>query len=228
MEGEAVFSMPLRPQALYLAGLLFFALRTFSCKAGDPAPAAAADWVITNQDNDVTIYSRVHPGGTMKEYKAVGTVAVAPRVLQAVLDDVESYPKFMPYITECKILKREKASLVSYQRVSPPFCTDRDYTLRVKHETKSTKDGMVYICRWELANELGPAEKSDIIRVKINEGSWTMEPTDGNTTRATYYVYADSGSLPAWLAAKANQIAIGKLFEALRKQAKDAKYADSK
>ena len=41
-------------------------------------------------------------------------------------------------------------------------------------------------------------------------------------------IYTDSGgALPGWLAAKANQIAINKLFDAIRKQAKETKYATS-
>jgi len=220
-----VISFPPKSAAFCIAGILLFALRSSNCFAGD-APAGD-DWTLSSQSNDVSIYSRIHPGTTTKEYKAVGSVDAAPRTLLAVLDDIETYPKFMPYISECRVLKRDKNSVVSYQRVSPPFCTDRDYSLRVRHETKSTKDGVVYICRWELANELGPAERPDILRLKTNEGSWTLEPADGNTTRATYCIYADCGSLPGWLANKANQIAIGKLFEAIRKQVKDAKYSDS-
>ena len=147
------------------------------CRAGTPAaPPAADDWTLISQGNDISIYSRIHPGGEIKEYKAVGTINATPRVLLAVLDDVENYPHFMPYITECRILKREKGTLISYQRVSPPFCTDRDYTLRVTHQTKTSAAGPVYLCHWEPANDLGPAETGNTLRVKTNEGSWLVEP----------------------------------------------------
>lgn len=225
-----LFFLP-RRTLLCIAGIPLFALLASPvvCTAGDPAASAAGtDWTLISQGNDISIYSRVHPGGDIKEYKAVGSVNAAPRALQAVLDDVENYPHFMPYISECRILKREGNSLISYQRISPPFCTDRDYTLRVTHETKSTPAGLVYLCHWEQANSLGPDEKTDVLRVKINEGSWLVEPAAGNTAKATYFIYTDSGgALPGWLAAKANQIAINKLFDAIRKQAKEIKYASS-
>ena len=218
-------SFPRRTQ-FHIAGIFFFASLGALCPAADPAPADT-DWTLASQSNDLSIYSRTHPGTTIKESKAIGSIDAAPRVLMAVLNDVENYPHFMPYVTECRILKRDGNSLISYQRVSPPFCTDRDYSLRVKHETKSTPAGPAFICRWEQANDLGPAEKDNVLRVKINEGSWLIEPTANNTTRATYVIYTDSGgALPGWLAAKANQIAINKLFDVLRKQVKDAKYAD--
>ncbi len=223
-----MYFSPPRRTLLCIAGFSLFASLESLCPAADPppSPASADDWALTSQNNDVSIYSRTHPGTTIKEYKAIGSIGAQPRILMAVLDDVENYPRFMPYITECRILKREGNTLISYQRVSPPFCTDRDYSLRVKHETKSTPAGTALVCRWEQANALGPAEKTDVLRVKVNEGSWLIEPAANNTARATYWIYTDGGgALPAWLAIKANQIAIDKLFDVLRKQVKDAKYA---
>jgi hypothetical protein len=221
------FSLPRRTQ-FCIAGFSLFASLGALCPAADTAAPAAVDWTLTSQNNDISIYSRIHTGTTIKEFKAVGSVSATPRSVMAVLDDVENYPHFMPYITECRIIKRDSNSIISYQRISPPFCTDRDYSLRVRHEIKPTTAGPVYFCRWEQANALGPAEKSDALRVKINEGSWSIEPAPNNTSRATYIIYTDSGgALPAWLATKANQIAIDKLFEAIRKQVKDAKYTTS-
>ncbi len=47
----------------------------------------------------------------------------------------------------------------------------------------------------------------------------------GATTQATYQIYTDSGGgLPAFLANRGSQMAIPKLFDALRKQVRDPKY----
>jgi len=206
-----------------LAAILLLSGFTTASRAVDPP---ADDWKLTSKEDGVTIYSRTRSGSPIKEFKAVGHIDATPRALMAVIDDVDAYPHFMPYISECRVLKHDGDSLISYQRVSPPFCTDRDYSIRVRHETKTTPAGKAYVCRWELANALGPAESTEIVRVKINEGSWLIEPAPGNTASATYCVYTDSGgTLPAWLAGKANQVGIGKLFEALRKQVKNAKYS---
>jgi len=200
------------------------------CVQGNASSASAAesgdDWVQISHSDSVSIYSRVHPGGTLREFKAVGTIDASARALLAVLDDVEDYPHFMPFMAECRVIRRDEKSVISYQRIAPPFCTDRDYSIRVRHEIKPSAEGPVFICRWELANALGPPEQNNVLRVKVNEGSWIIEPQEGNTARATYNIYTDSGgSLPGWLAEKANQIAINKLFDAIRKQVKESKYA---
>ncbi len=65
-----------------------------------------------------------------------------------------------------------------------------------------------------------------MVRVKVNEGSWLLEPAGpgGESTRATYQIFTDSGgAIPAFLANHASQLIIPKLFEAIRKQALDAK-----
>ncbi|GEM_PF-723477 len=184
-----------------------------------------AGWVLSAHESGVTIYSRTRAGSPIKEFKAVGEIGAPTRAVQSVLDDVDAYTRFMPYVIECRVISRDAVSIVSYQRISPPFCTDRDYTIRVSHETLRAPGGPAFRTSWQLANALGPAERNGVIRVKTNEGSWYLEPSGENSTRATYRIYTDSGgSLPGFLANKANQIGIGKLFEAIRKQVKDPKY----
>ncbi len=182
--------------------------------------AQADDWTLSSQKDDVTIYSRVRTGSSIKEFKAVGSVDAKPEAVRDVLDDVPAYTRFMPYVVECSILKREGDSFISYQRISPPLCSSRDYTLRVRHETKTTPAGATYISRWELANALGPPEKPGVVRVTVDEGSWRLEPAGHNKTLAIYQIYTDSGgALPSFIANKANQVGIGKMFAAIRKEA---------
>lgn len=208
---------------------LILLLPSLACFAGEPDASDGESWTLSSHSGNVSIYSRIHPGTAIREFKAIGKVDASPKTVQAVLDDIDDYPHFMPFVTECRLIKREPNYIVTYQRISPPFCTDRDYSLRVRHETIPTPGGTAYFCRWAQTDAFGPPEREGTIRVKVNEGSWLLEPSDGNTTAATYWIYTDSGgSLPAWLNNKANQIAIGKLFDAVRKQAKDSKYAGTR
>ena len=132
----------------------------------------------------------------------------------------------MPYTAECRVLKREGDSVVAYQRISAPLTSDRDYTVRVRSSSKPTEGRRVYLSRWEAENALGPPEKSGVVRVKLCEGSWLLEPTGPNTTRATYTIYTDSGGMiPAFIKNTSSQIGIRKLFAAIRKQVRDPKYA---
>jgi Polyketide cyclase / dehydrase and lipid transport len=183
-------------------------------------------WKLAAQAKDVAIYWRSRTGSSLKEFKATGAIDAPTQAVHAVIDDFENYPNFMPYTKECRMIKRESDALVGYQRISPKICADRDYTLRVWNKSWPAGGGTVYLSRWEPANELGPAEKKGIVRVKICDGGWLLEPDGAIKTRATYSVYTDTGgAIPAFLANYASQTGISRLFEAVRKQVKNPKYA---
>jgi ribosome-associated toxin RatA of RatAB toxin-antitoxin module len=188
-------------------------------------------WTVVTKDGDLATYSRARKGSPLLEYKGVAVLEAPPIVIKRVIDDTAEYPKFMPYVVETKTLFNDGENRIGYQRLSPPFVGDRDYTVRVKCESKPCPitGGTIYTNRWVAANDAGPAEKKGVTRVKVTEGSWLLEPTRDGKTRATYTLYSDSGgSIPAMLLNKANKTAIPKLFEAVRKQAKLAKYTQSK
>lgn len=203
---------------------LFF---TAVCLAFCGSAVADEGWKQSSKSGDLTIYERTRPGSDLREYKAVGPIAAPPAAVKAVLDDVEAYPSFMPYVKEARVISRDAAQRVSYQRIAPPLVSERDYTIRVRTETRAGKDGAsTFINRWTPANDLGPAEKKGVTRVKNTEGSWMLEPSDGGRgTVATYCVFTDSGGgLPVFIANAAGKTAIPKLFEAIRKQVRLPKY----
>jgi hypothetical protein len=190
------------------------------------AAEAADAWTLAAHNDDVTVYTRPHEGSSIRECKAVGLIDAEPIVVRRVLDDTAEYPKFMPYVVETRTISHSAEGHVGYQRISPPIIGDRDYTVRVKYESRPCPTGgTIYCNRWEAANDLGPAEIKGVTRVKITQGSWLLEPALGGKTRATYTIYSDSGgSLPTFILNAANRTAIPKLFEAVRKQAKLEKY----
>ncbi|HJX98929.1 MAG TPA: SRPBCC family protein [Chthoniobacterales bacterium] len=189
------------------------------------AAESANDWKLAKQANGVAIYSRPHPGSHLKEFKAIGEFDASTHTVHKVIDDVEAYPSFMPYTAEASVLKRNDDSLITYQRISPKIVSDRDYTLRIQKKSWPTQFGIAYLNEWKPANEHGPSEKPGVFRVKLVDGSWLLEPTGANKTRATYYVYTDSGIVvPPFLANTISETGITKLFAAVRKQAKEPKY----
>ncbi len=193
--------------------------------AGAPG-AATGEWKLISKNDNVALYRRPRAGPGHYESKAIGEIAAPARVVHAVIDDVDSYAKFMPYTVECRVLKRESDSVLTYQRISAPFVSDRDYTLRVRTSSKTVEGGTSYLSRWETENTLGPAEKRGVVRVKLCEGGWLLEPLCPNVTRATYTVYTDSGAaIPAFIKNAGSQVGIRKIFAAVRKQVRDPKYA---
>jgi polyketide cyclase/dehydrase/lipid transport protein len=184
-------------------------------------------WKLSSGSKDVAVYSRPRAGSGLKEFKAIASIDAPTSAVHAVIDDFENYPDFMPYTLECRLLKRESDSIITYQRLSPKICEDRDYTLRVWKKSWRGPEGLkTYLDQWKPANDLGPAEKKGIVRVKICEGGWLLEPDGPLKTRATYSVYTDTGgAIPAFIANQASRVGIGKLFAAIRKQVNDPKYA---
>ena len=201
-----------------------------SMKAALHKPASSTDpadgWSQESAGKDVAIHSRPRAGSSVKEFRAVGMIEASPAAVFAVLDDSEAYPSFMPYTSECRVLRRDKDTVLAYQRLELPVVSDRDYTLRSKHQRWIGPDGPIYWIRWEPANDLGPAEKPGVQRVNICEGGWLLEPTESGGTRAIYTIYTDSGgTIPPMLANTGSRIAIRKVFEAIRRQVKDPKYS---
>jgi ribosome-associated toxin RatA of RatAB toxin-antitoxin module len=186
--------------------------------------APATEWKFISNKDGAMLYRRQRPASN--ESRAIGEIAASTDLAHAVVDDIESYASFMPYTAECRVLKREADSVVAYQRISAPLTSDRDYTVRVRSSSKRVEGGTSYLIQWKTENALGPPEKSGVVRVKLCEGSWLLEPIGSNATRATYTIYTDSGGLiPAFIKNTGSQIGIRKLFAAIRKQVRDPKYA---
>ncbi|HEX8078100.1 MAG TPA: SRPBCC family protein, partial [Chthoniobacterales bacterium] len=191
--------------------------------AAEPEPAPG-EWKFISDKDGVVLYRRQR--AITNESKATGEIAASTEIVHAVINDVESYASFMPYTAECRVLKRDGESIVAYQRISAPMTSDRDYTVRIRSSAKTGEGGTTYHHRWEAENALGPPEKAGVVRVKLCEGSWLLEPAGPNKTRATYMIYTDSGgAIPKFIKETGSQIGIRKLFAAIRKQVRNPKYA---
>ncbi len=212
---------------LLTAGHLLAGGQDGAKRAADNATATA--WKQVADQDGVVICSRFRTGSTLEELRAVGEVDARPGSVFAVVNDPEAYPDFMPYTSECRILQRTQNGTVTYQRLDFPLINDRDYTLRSVHSKIARPDGVAYRLRWKQANDLGPAPKPGVQRVKICEGSWVIEPTSVGRSRLTYTVYSGTGgSIPAFLAVAGSRVAIRKIFDAIRKEVREPKYADAK
>jgi hypothetical protein len=223
--GETVYHRAVRQRVLLGVMSVFFAGYP-GLFGADNSGSADTSWKMTVRDKDLEIYSRPRAGSPHKEFKAVGPIDAPTRAVSAVIDDFENYPKFMPFTTECRLLKQDGDTLIGYQRLSPKICADRDYTLRVSKKSLPVPDGVLYTSRWSPANELGPPEKKGVVRVKLCEGSWRLEPQGPAKTLATYSIYTDSGApMPEFIKDRVSLTGIRKLFAALRKQVKEPKYA---
>ena len=207
-----------------LVASVFVAVR--AAVAAETPENSAEGWTVSSKASDLTLYSRPHPGSALKEFKAIGGIDASTQLVHQVLDDVDSYPLFMPYMAECRVIKREGDYLFTYQRLAPHIVSQRDYTLRVDEKSWNSGLGLAFLKRWQTANEAGPPPQKGVLRVTVSEGSWLLEPDGADKTRATYSVFSDTGgALPAFIANGAAAMGIKKVFAAVRKQVKDPKYS---
>jgi hypothetical protein len=184
-------------------------------------------WVRQSSHEGVEVFARERKGSNVKELRSIGIIDAPPPVVFRVVTDYESYVGTMPYTEISKVLtkKDDGKSVLLYVQLNPPLASRRDYTVQIFDESDWKGGKGFFKTRWTLAGG-GPAKKEGVVRLTFNDGSWLFEPIENGTkTRATYYLFTDpGGALPAWLANKANSVAIPGVFEALRKQSKQPKY----
>jgi hypothetical protein len=132
--------------------------------AADEPTNTGNDWKLSDHEKNVTIYSRLRPGSPLKEFKAIGPIDAPTGAVYAVIDDFQNYPKFMPYMTECRLIKRDGDSIVGYQRLSPKVCADRDYTLRI-WKNRGPPRWFGFTSHWSPAGS-GPLKERRLVKLR--------------------------------------------------------------
>jgi hypothetical protein len=188
--------------------------------------ADEARWELAADSDGVKVYGRKRSDGDIREMKAIGLIDAAPTDVWKAVRDYDNYPKTMPYIEDGKVLSREGGEkgdkvTVLYSKINTPLVDRRDYIIRLVDES-AWQEGKGFLkVTWTVVNDMDdkvPVLK-DVVRVRINEGYWLLEPReDGKKTFATYYVFTSpGGALPNFIANKGNTIAVPKVFEAIKK-----------
>lgn len=187
-------------------------------------------WELAAEPSGLKVYRRDKEGTDVKEMKAIGLIDATPKEVWDVVRDLENYPKQMPYTAEVKVLSRTEADkeIWFYSRLNTPLVAPRDYVIILKDESELKEDGKgFYKVSWtaappEKSDALVP-EKKDVVRVRVNDGYWLLEPRDeGKKTFATYYIYtAPGGSIPTFIINSANGMAVPTVFDAIKKTVVD-------
>lgn len=192
----------------------------------------APRWQLAADPAGIKVYRRDREGTDVKEMKAIGLIDATPKEVWDVVRDLENYPRQMPYTAEAKVLTRSEGDkdILFYSRLNTPLVSERDYLIALKDES-DWKDGKgFYKVSWTAAGKESDAlvpEKPDVVRVRVNDGYWLLEPREeGKKTFATYYVYtAPGGSIPTFIINQANGMAVPKVFEAIKKTVIDKRAA---
>lgn len=200
--------------------VLALVLVSGAARAIDAQPPGPG-WKEANREDDLVIFTRDNSTVGSRDIVAITEASAPPKAVYAVVTDFENYAKFMPYTKEAKVVARKSdTSLTVYSFLSPPLVDDRDYVIEVTLAPDGNKNNGNYKSSWVAVPQAVP-ERSGVVRVKINTGSWFMEPLDGGKrTRITYTLSTHpGGSIPNWVANKSNTVAIPDLFKIVRTEA---------
>lgn len=186
--------------------------------------ADGSSWKLDAEGDRVKVYARDHQGSAVRELKAEGLIDAPPEAVWKVVRDYDGYTKNMPYTVESRVLSRSEGDklMLVYNRLETPLVSSRDYIIACKDES-AWKEGQGYLkVTWTAADKEADAqvpEKKDVVRVRINDGYWLLEPRDeGKKTFATYYLYTSpGGSIPTFAINAANGLAVPKVFDSIRK-----------
>ena len=182
--------------------------------------ATAGESWETVMDGPLTIKTREVEGGGVHEYLVETELDVSVVDLQATLNDPERFPKFMPHVSEARVLDHEGNTDRVYTKIDPPVGGARDYITEVKVLQTARADGTgTFHQVWHATPEAIP-ERSGVTRVKLNEGSWVITGNDDGSSKVVYRFRVDPGGwVPDFIAELANKKAIPDTIHAIEKEA---------
>lgn len=168
----------------------------------------------------LAVSTREKPGAQVKEVKAVGQVDAPPEKVFAVVTDYEHQVGHMPYVQDQAVFSRTESQVVFWAIADFPLVSRRDWI--VKSFLEKNLQGGVWRASWQPSAVADvPPPEHGVVRLEVNTGSWTMQPIDGGKrTLATYQLLTDpGGSIPKFIANRANTTALPELFARVRKRA---------
>ncbi|MBJ6764696.1 hypothetical protein JGU66_28340 [Myxococcaceae bacterium JPH2] len=182
--------------------------------------AWAQEWE-TVTETPYVVKVRPRPGTQAREVWAEGQLDASAADVQAALENVDTYRFWMPYVKEARTVKTvAEGEHVSYTRLDLPVVTARDFIIHVVRESGVAPDGTgVFAQRWWAEPDLFPGRR-DTVRVRLNEGTWHVEPRGEHASYAVYRFSVDpAGSIPTFLVNMGQKSAVRDTLRAVEKRA---------
>jgi hypothetical protein len=176
--------------SLFLFSLLFITLSSFQ---------NTYNWQLKKFENGISIYTRTPENSKYKELKAVYQIKSSLSSIIAVLNDFESFPKWVYRCEKSIALKKDSDNhIIRYQTVVAPWPVDnRDMVLEVNSfQDKKTK--IVYQKVNSIPDYI-PLVKGHV-RVREFRALWTLIPLKNGFVEVNYELLVNpGGNIPAWL-----------------------------
>lgn len=179
---------------------LYFILFLFPVFADDSAQNSekkAAKWEFVSEEDGLKLYERNHEGSDIKEVKAVVTYQGTIQEAVDIMFDRLKHPQIFKYITFSDVLKKNDKCDWSYNQISVPVATNRDYY--VKSCRVDNKDGSVSVT-WVPFDDPKYPVTDKFVRVADNKGFYKFTQVEPDKIKVDYYIYNDpGGSLPVFV-----------------------------
>ena len=158
-----------------------------------------SDWELKKFENGISIYTRVTENSAYKELKAVFQIKTSLSSIVALLNDVESYPKWVYRCGTSKVLKKDSDKhLIRYQTIVAPWPVDnRDVAVEVNsYQDEKTK--IVYQ-KVKALPDYTPKLKNHV-RIREFTATWTLKPLKNGFVEIEYELLVNpAGAIPAWV-----------------------------
>ena len=180
-----------------------------------PALAAANDWELVFDSNNLRVLKRDYAGSALDEIKGVVRVKASLNAVMALLKDAPFNQHWVYRSGGARILKElgyEQAYV--YGVVDAPLpMSDRDTLVRFDYQQNpASKEITVTITN---VPEFIPP-KAGFVRVPEMGGHWHLKPQAQGWVEVSYQVYGDPGGwIPAWLANRAAILSVQHTLENL-------------
>ena len=188
----------------------------------------AINWELKKSENGIQVFLRNTKNSAVKSFKGVMTVDGRLSSIVAVLEDIDSYPRWLFSCKSAKTLQqRSDTAVVNYIVTDMPWpVADRDSIVGAsRSQNKSSKLIEIKL----LAEPKLIPEVAGKVRIETMQGRWLLRPAGPGKINVIYEMTVDpGGNVPKWIV---NAMSVDLPFNTLsgiREVMKEDKYLDAK
>ncbi len=162
-------------------------------------------WQKIREEKGVVVYSQEVDGSDIIKVKTQVVIDANMEEIQLFLDELSYRKKWVPYLSEVRILKEYSATeKLEHSLFSAPWpASDRDFVYRQRLLHKDDEK-IIFVMNVE-ESDLMP-EQDGAVRADMIESQYTLTSLRESSTKAELIFYADpKGWLPDWIINKIQQ-----------------------
>ena len=211
---------------IFILSFILFLFPVFADDSAQNSEKKAAKWEFVSEKDGLKLYERNHEGSDIKEVKAVVVYQGTVQEAVDIIFDRLKHPEIFKYIEYSDVLRKNDKCDWSYNRLSVPVATNRDYY--VKSCRVDNKDGSVSVT-WVPFDDPKYPVTDKFVRVADNKGYYKFTQVEPDKIKVDYYIYSDpGGSLPVFVKNIASRQAVTDTLWTLNKEIMKRRAASKK